>query len=94
MRPLNEPLGRLIAERSVRPSGIVVNLPGLNNFLGFLKREELMFVEALVAKARVEALDQLVLPQIPWRVCRQVLKYCQLRACTSCQFFSVPRGTR
>jgi hypothetical protein len=49
----------------MRAFGIVLLPPGLNDLLGVRQGHEVMLVQALVAQAAVEALDEAVLDGMP-----------------------------
>jgi hypothetical protein len=51
-----------VAQRSVRPLGVVVAPPALDDDPGLGKRVEDLSVQQFVAKPGVEALDEAVLP--------------------------------
>jgi hypothetical protein len=53
---------RSIADGGMRPHGIVVTTPALDDDLRLVERVEDLAVEKLVAQARIEALDEAVLP--------------------------------
>src|SRR5690606_3592060 len=55
-----------IAERGVRPYGIVMQSPSLDEHLRFVERRELLRREDLVAQLRIEALAVAVLPGTAW----------------------------
>src|SRR5438552_9349966 len=51
-----------VADRGMRPDGVVVPSPTLDDDLGLAQHVEDLAVEQLVAQARIEALDEAVLP--------------------------------
>src|SRR6478609_5247925 len=58
-----ETLWALVAQRAVRPVLVVLAAVVLNDYAGFGQRPELLPVEALVAQASMEALDEAILPR-------------------------------
>ena len=58
---------RPVAERRVRPHGIVVLSPAYGDDPGFAKRVEDLAVQQLIAEPGVERLDEPVLPRTAWR---------------------------
>ncbi len=57
--------GRLVADRGVRPDGVVVPSPALDDDLGLAQRVKDLSVEQFVAQACIEAPDEPVLPGLP-----------------------------
>src|ERR1700730_19269533 len=52
-----------VADRGMRPDGVVVPSPTLDDDLGLAQRVKDLAIEKLVAQARVEAFDEAVLPR-------------------------------
>ena len=53
----------LVAQLAVRPVMVVLAAVVLNDYAGFSQRPELLPVEALVAQASMETLDEAILPR-------------------------------
>src|SRR5271163_2242405 len=52
-----------VADRGMRANSVVVPTPALDDDLGLAQRVEDLAVEEFVAQARIEALDEAVLPR-------------------------------
>lgn len=62
-----------VADRGMRPNGVVVPAPTLDDDLGLAQRVEDLAVKELIAQARVEALDE---PVLPWAALGDVSGLC------------------